>query len=157
MTLDDKPLKYTISRSGLNSLILVCTTLIILITYHIGLVAIPQDMDTKGSLVILIGVLAGIILLGAFGRKRGINEIITYNPRRIISAIFIGAAAILVIIALTFAGVHPLGMDPEVPFLFIIPPFALLIIVPVGAEESVTWLKLDKSKKGGNSFAISKS
>jgi len=134
------------SRSRLNSLILVCAILIFLTTYHVGLVAIPLSMDTEVSLAILIGVLAGIILIGALGRKRGMDEIVTYSPGRIISTISIGAIAIMVIITLILAGVHPPGMDPEVPFLFVIPFLSGLPIVAVVVEEVVLWLKLDKSQ-----------
>ena len=125
------------SRSRLNSLILVCAILILLTTYHVGLVAIPLSMDTEVSLAILIG---------ALGRKRGMDEIVTYSPGRIISTISIGAIAIMVIITLILAGVHPPGMDPEVPFLFVIPYLSGLPIVAVVVEEVVLWLKLDKSQ-----------
>ena len=125
------------SRSRLNSLILVCAILIFLTTYHVGLVAIPLSMDTEVSLAILIG---------ALGRKRGMDEIVTYSPGRIISTISIGAIAIMVIITLILAGVHPPGMDPEVPFLFVIPYLSGLPIVAVVVEEVVLWLKLDKSQ-----------
>ena len=134
------------SRIRLNSLILVCAIIIFLTAYHVGLVAIPLGTDTEISLVILIGILAGITLLGAFGRKRGMDEIVTYKPGRIISSIFICAIAIMVIIMLILAGIHPPGMDPEVPFLFVIPPLALLIVLAVLVEEVVLWLKLDQSK-----------
>ena len=135
------------SRSRLNSLILVCAVMIFLIAYYIGLVAIPLGLETEVPLVIIIGVLAGIVLLGAFGRKRGMDEIVTYRSRRVISAFFIGAIVIIVIITLILAGVHPPGMDPEVPFLFVIPPLAWLLVVAVVVEESLLLLKLDKSIK----------
>ncbi|KXH75624.1 MAG: hypothetical protein AM326_08845 [Candidatus Thorarchaeota archaeon SMTZ-45] len=135
-----------VSRGRLNFLILVCSILILLTAYHIGLVAIPLGMDTEVSLVVAIGALAVITLLGAFGRKRGMDEIATYKPGTIISSIFIGAIAIMVIIMLLLAGIHPPGMDPEVPFLFVIPPLALVIVLAVLIEEVTLGLKLDQSK-----------
>ena len=136
------------SRSRLNSLILVCAVMIFLISFnYVGLVAIPLGLETEVPLVIIIGILAGIILLGAFGRKRGMDEIVTYSPRGVISAFFIGAISIIVIITLVLAGVHPPGMDPAVPFLFVIPPFAWLFVVAVVVEEALLLLKLDKSIK----------
>jgi hypothetical protein len=135
------------ARSKLNSLIVVCAILIILTAYHVGLVAIPLGTDTEVSLVIAIGILAGISFLGALGRKRGMNEIVTHRPGSIISAIFIGAIAIMVIIILILAGIHPQGMDPEVPFLFVIPPLAILIVLAVAIEEVVLWLKLDQAQQ----------
>ena len=135
------------SRSRLNSLILVCGVMIFLIAYYVGLVAIPLGLETEVPLIIIVGVLAGINLLGAFGRKRGMGEIVTYSPKRVISAFFIGAIAIIVIITLILAGVHAPGMDPEVPFLFVIPPLAWLFVVAVVVEEALLLLKLDKSIK----------
>ena len=135
------------SRSRLNSLILVCGVMIFLVAYYVGLVAIPLGLETEVPLIIIVGVLAGINLLGAFGRKRGMGEIVTYSPKRVISAFFIGAIAIIVIITLILAGVHPPGMDPEVPFLFVIPPLAWLFVVAVVVEEALLLLKLDKSIK----------
>ncbi len=138
------------SRSRLNSLILVCGVMIFLISfYYVGLVAIPLGLETEVPLVIIIGILAGINLLGAFGRKRGMDEIVTYSPRRVISAFFIGAISIIVIITLVLVGgvtgIHPPGMDPAVPFLFVIPPLAWLFVVVVVVEEALLLLKLDKS------------
>jgi len=136
------------SRSRLNSLILVCGFMIFLISfYYVGLVAIPLGLETEVPLVIIIGVLAGIILLGAFERKRGMDEIVTYSPRRVIFAFFIGAISIIVIILLILAGIHPPGMDPAVPFLFVIPPLAWLFVVAVVVEEAILLLKLDKSTR----------
>ena len=136
------------SRSRLNSLILVCGVMIFLISfYYVGLVAIPLSLETEVPLVIIIGVLAGIILLGAFERKRGMDEIVTYSPRRVIFAFFIGAISIIVIILLILAGIHPPGMDPAVPFLFVIPPLAWLFVVAVVVEEAILLLKLDKSTR----------
>ncbi|MHA2603287.1 MAG: hypothetical protein AM324_014290 [Candidatus Thorarchaeota archaeon SMTZ1-83] len=136
------------SRSRLNSLILVCGVMIFLISfYYVGLVAIPLGLETEVPLVIIIGVLAGIILLGAFERKRGMDEIVTYSPRRVIFAFFIGAISIIVIILLILAGIHPPGMDPAVPFLFVIPPLAWLFVVAVVVEEAILLLKLDKSTR----------
>jgi hypothetical protein len=134
------------SGSRLNFLILVCAILIFLIAYHVGLVAIPLGMDTEIPLEILIGILAGIILLGGLGKKRGMDEITAYKFRRVNSAISIGAIAIIVIIMLIYAGIHPPGMDPEVPFLFVIPPLAWLFVVAVVVEETILLLKLDKSQ-----------
>jgi hypothetical protein len=136
-----------VSRAGLNFIILVCAILNILIAYHIGLFVIPLGLDIVVILEVSIGVLAGIILLGWFGRKRGMDETTTHKLSRINSAIFIGAIAIIVIILLILAGIHPPGMDPEVPFLFVIPPFALLIVLAVSTEELVSWLKLDQSQQ----------
>jgi len=136
------------SRRRLNSLILVCGVMIFLISfYYVGLVAIPLGLETEVPLVIIIGVLAGIILLGAFERKRGMDEIVTYSPRRVIFAFFIGAISIIVIILLILAGIHPPGMDPAVPFLFVIPPLAWLFVVAVVVEEAILLLKLDKSTR----------
>ena len=136
------------SRSRLNSLILVCGVMIFLISFnYVGLVAIPLGLETEVPLVIIIGILAGINLLGAFGRKRGMDEIVTYSPRGVISAFFIGAISIIVIITLVLVGVHPPGMDPAVPFLFVIPPLAWLFVVAVVVEEALLLLKLDKSIK----------
>nr|KXH74955.1 MAG: hypothetical protein AM324_15415 [Candidatus Thorarchaeota archaeon SMTZ1-83] len=115
--------------------------------YYVGLVAIPLGLETEVPLVIIIGVLAGIILLGAFERKRGMDEIVTYSPRRVIFAFFIGAISIIVIILLILAGIHPPGMDPAVPFLFVIPPLAWLFVVAVVVEEAILLLKLDKSTR----------
>ena len=120
--------------------------MIFLTAYHVGDVAIPLGMDTEIFLEILIIILAGIILLGGFGRKRGMDEITAYKFSRVDSAISIGAIAIIVIILLILAGVHPPGMDPEVPFLFVIPPLALVIVLAALIEEVVLWLKLDQSQ-----------
>ena len=130
----------------MNWLILVCAIMIFLTAYHVGDVAIPLGMDTEIFLEILIIILAGIILLGGFGRKRGMDEITAYKFSRVDSAISIGAIAIIVIILLILAGVHPPGMDPEVPFLFVIPPLALVIVLAALIEEVVLWLKLDQSQ-----------
>jgi hypothetical protein len=40
-----------------------------------------------------------------------------------------------VTITLSLADVHPPGMDPEVPFLFVIPFLALVIVLAVLTEE----------------------
>ena len=134
------------SRSRLNSLILVCGVMIFLISFnYVGLVAIPLGLETEVPFVIIIGILAGINLLGAFGRKRGMDEITANKFRRVNSAISMGAIAIIVIILLILAGIHPPGMDPAVPFLFVIPPLAWLFVVVVVVEETLLFLKLDKS------------
>jgi hypothetical protein len=78
-------------------------------------------------------------------RKRGLDEIVTYKLKRIISAFFTGAIAIILIVILILAGVHLPGMDPEIPFLFVIPPLAYLFVVTVVVEEGLLLLKLDKS------------
>ncbi|MBN2230352.1 MAG: hypothetical protein JW779_12255 [Candidatus Thorarchaeota archaeon] len=132
-------------RSRIDFLILVCAILIILIANHLGLVAIPLELNTQLFLVISIGGLAGITLLGWWGRKRRMDEVNAYKFGRVNSAISIGAIVILVVVLLTLVGIHPPGMDPEVPFLFVIPPFALLIVLAVLIEEVVQWLKLDQS------------
>lgn len=129
-------------RLGLNGMVLVCAILILLISYHLGLVAIPLSMDTVVTLEIVTAILAGFTLLGALERIRGTNETAKYRPLRITS---ICAIAIVVIIALVLADVHPPGMDPEVPFLFVIPFLALVIVLEVLIEEIVLWLKLGQT------------
>ena len=146
-----------VSRAGLNFLILLCASLSILIAYHIGLFVIPLGLDIVVFLEVSIGVLAGIILLGWLGRKRGMDETTAHKFSRVNSAISIGAVAIIVIILFILAGIHPPGMSPEVPFLFVIPPLALLIILAVSVEELVSWLKFDQSQQDGwQHSAISK-
>ena len=132
------------SRSRiLNWLILVCAILIFLTAYYVGLVAIPLSMDTEVTLVIVTAILAGFTLLGVLGRIRGTDEISNYRP---VTATSICAIAIMVTIAFILVDVHPPGMDPEVPFLFVIPPLALVIVLAVLIEEVVLWLKLDQSQ-----------
>lgn len=131
------------SRNGLNWMILVCAILILLISYYLGLVAIPQSMDTEVTLVIVTAILAGFTLLGTFGRLRRTDEIFMHRPVRITS---ICAITILVIITFILVDVHPLGMDPEVPFLFVIPFLALVIVLAMLIEEVVLWMELDKSQ-----------
>jgi len=120
------------SRSSLNWMVLVCAILILLISYYLGLVAIPLSMNTEVTLVIVTDVLAGFTLLGALERIRGTDEIPKYRPSRITS---ICAIAIIMTITLSLADVHPPGMDPEVPFLFVIPFLAFVIVLAVLIEE----------------------
>ena len=131
------------SRSSLNCANLICAIMILLISYYLGTVAIPQSMDTEISLVIVTAILVGFILLGAFGRLRGTDEIFKHRPVRITS---ICAITILVIITFILADVHPPGMDPEVPFLFVIPFLTFVIVLAVLVEEVVLWMELDKSQ-----------
>ncbi len=131
------------SGSRLNWLILVCAILIFLTANYVGLVAIPLSMDTEVTLVIVTAILAGFTLLGALGRIRGTDEISNYRP---VTATSICAIAIIVTIAFILVDVHPPGMDPEVPFLFVIPPLELVIVLAVLIEKVVFWLKLDQSQ-----------
>ncbi|MFX0107855.1 MAG: hypothetical protein ACFE7R_06210 [Candidatus Hodarchaeota archaeon] len=128
-------------RTRINSLILVCTVLIYLTTYYVGLVVIPLSLDTKEPLTILIGGLAGITLIGALGRRNEQSESVRHKP---VVIIILCAIGIMVTIALTLVDFRPPGMDPEVPFLFAIPPLTLVIGLAVLIEELVLWLKIDQ-------------
>ena len=132
------------SRSKiLNWLILVCAVLIFLTAYYVGLVAIPLSMNTEVTLVIVTVILTGFILLGEFGRINEIDEISFSRHRK---GTLISGILIVVTLVFVLLDIHPPGMSPEVPFLFVIPPLALVIVLAVLIEKLVLPMKLDQSK-----------
>lgn len=133
-------------RTGLDLIIFLCAILAWHISYYLGLVVIPFELDTELILVFSIAGLDGITLIGWLERKRRMDEVAAHKFSRVNSAIFIGVIAIIIVVLLTLAGIHPPGMDPEVPFLFVIPFFAALIALAVSIEEVALWLKLDQPK-----------
>lgn len=133
-------------RSGLDLIIFLCAILAWHLSYYLGFVVIPLELDTELILVLIIAGLACIALIGWLERKRRMDEVAADKFSRVNSSIFIGAITIIIVILLTLAGIHPPGMDPEVPFLFVIPFFAALIALAVSIEEIALWLKLDQPK-----------
>lgn len=132
-------------RSGLDFLILVCALLIFLIAYHIGLIDLPLGFDIAAFLMISVGILASTILLGCLGRRNRMAETTASRFGRINSMISIGAIVVIGTIVLALVGVYPPGMDPEVPFLFVIPAFAMLIFYLVLFEEATLSIELAQS------------
>ncbi len=122
-------------RIRFDGFILAAAALILTISYYVGMVAIPHELNTVGILAISIGALAGCILLGWWGQIRRMKEASGYRLNSRDAVILLGAIATLAGVLPASAGIPlPGGMDSGVPFVLVIPFFAALLLLVATIE-----------------------
>jgi hypothetical protein len=132
-------------RIRFDVFILAGAVLILSISYYVGMVAIPQELDTVGILAISIGALACCILLGWWVQTRQMQKATGYRLNRRDAVILLGAITIAAAVLPVSAGIPLLGrMDPRVLFLFAIPFFAMLIVLVATIELVLRLMGLDQ-------------
>ena len=127
----------------LSWIILVFALLILLTSFFAGLVFIPSETGLESIPMWNVILLSICTLLCGFLRMKEIEEPPLYRRRSIV--ITVSSIAIMLAIILPRAGIYPPGMDPQVPYLFVIPPLALVIILAALIELVVPWILQHRS------------
>ncbi|TFG03669.1 hypothetical protein EU538_13105 [Candidatus Thorarchaeota archaeon] len=123
------------SLRALNWVISLCGIVIMFASAHVGRMLAFQPGEDQTPLMLLMAALSIVALVGAFGRTREESDMPRYERQT--KMVVFSAAVTLLLILLVLLGFLPFGMDPAVPFLFVIPVPALVMVLILPIE--VIW------------------
>ncbi|MBS3794135.1 MAG: hypothetical protein KGY80_04520 [Candidatus Thorarchaeota archaeon] len=92
---------------------------------------VVQPVETQFPLMLLIAALSIITLVGVVGRKQEESDMPRYELQT--KMVAFSAVATLLLVLFVLIGFPPPGMDPAVPFIFVIPwvAFVMVLLLPV--------------------------
>ena len=120
------------SLRALNWVISLCGIVIMFASAHVGRMLAFHPGEDQTPLMILIAALSIVALVGAFGRTREDSDMPRYE-RQTKMVVF----SAIVTLLLVLLGFLPFGMDTAVPFIFVIPVPALVMVLILPIE--VIW------------------